>query len=78
MRFAGASTLVGKELKDVLSDSPLAGSRFVLLDGQDALGQLDQVGDEVTFVQAIGPDAFEQGGFYVFHRPGGVDAEALA
>ncbi len=41
----------------------------MLLDGQDALGQLDQVGDEVTFVQAIGPDAFEQVDFTFFTGP---------
>ena len=51
--IAGASTLVGKELKEVISDSPLAAASFVLLDEDDALGQLDQVGDEVTFVQAL-------------------------
>ncbi len=57
--IAGASTLLGRELKDVISDSPLAAASFVLLDEEEAKGQLDQVGDEVTFIQAIGPDAFE-------------------
>jgi aspartate-semialdehyde dehydrogenase len=64
--IAGASTLLGKELKDALSDSPLAAANFVLLDEDEALGQLDQVGDEVTFVQAIEPDAFEHVDFTFF------------
>jgi aspartate-semialdehyde dehydrogenase len=64
--IAGASTLLGKELKDALSDSPLAGASFTLLDADDALGQLDQVGDEVTFVQAIDLDAFERTDFTFF------------
>ena len=64
--IAGASTLLGKELKDALSDSPLAAANFLLLDEEDALGQLDQVGDEVTFMQAIEPDAFEQVDFTFF------------
>jgi aspartate-semialdehyde dehydrogenase len=57
--IAGASTLLGRELKDVISESPLAAASFVLLDEEEAKGQLDQVGDEVTFIQTIGPDAFE-------------------
>src|ERR1035438_7727987 len=58
--IAGASSLLSRELKDVISESPLAAATFVLLDEEDAKGQLDQVGDEVTFIQAIGPDAFDR------------------
>jgi aspartate-semialdehyde dehydrogenase len=58
--IAGASTLLGRELKEAISESPLAASTFALLDEEDAKGQLDQVGDEVTFIQTIGPDAFDQ------------------
>jgi aspartate-semialdehyde dehydrogenase len=64
--IAGASTLLGKELKETLSDSTLAAASFVLLDEAEGLGQLDQVGDEVTFVQAIGPDTFEHMDFAFF------------
>jgi aspartate-semialdehyde dehydrogenase len=64
--IAGASTLVGRELKDALSESPLAAANFVLLDEEEAEGQLDQVGDEITFVQVIGPDAFERIDFTFF------------
>ncbi len=64
--IAGASTLVGRELKDALSESPLAAANFVLLDEEEAQGTLDQVGDEITFVQAIAPDAFERMDFTFF------------
>jgi aspartate-semialdehyde dehydrogenase len=64
--IAGASTLVGRELKDALSESPLAAANFVLLDDEEAQGQLDQVGDEITFVQAITPDAFDRIDFTFF------------
>jgi len=64
--IAGASTLLGKELKDALSESPLAAAKFALLDQDDALGMLDQVGDEVTFVQPIAADAFEKTDFTFF------------
>lgn len=64
--IAGASTLLGKELKDAVSDSTLAAATFVLLDEDQALGQLDQVGDEITFVQPIAPDSFEHVDFTFF------------
>jgi aspartate-semialdehyde dehydrogenase len=64
--IAGASTLLGRELKEALSDSPLAAAKFVLLDEEEAKGQLDQVGDEVTFVQAIDAESFEHTDFTFF------------
>ena len=64
--IAGASTLVGRELKEALAESPLAASNFTLLDEDEAQGQLDQVGDEITFVQAIAPDAFDRIDFTFF------------
>jgi aspartate-semialdehyde dehydrogenase len=64
--IAGASTLIGRELKDALSESPLAEANFVLLDEEEAEGQLDQVGDEITFIQTITPDAFERIDFTFF------------
>ena len=57
--IAGASTLVGRELKEALEESPLAVSSVVLLDEEDARGQLEQVADEIAIVQAIGVDAFD-------------------
>ncbi len=64
--IAGASSLLGRELKDVLSDSPLAGASLALFDEVDAQGQLDQVGDEVTFIQAISAGAFDHADFTFF------------
>jgi aspartate-semialdehyde dehydrogenase len=64
--IAGASSLLGRELKDVLSESPLANANFALLDEEDAQGQLDQVGDEATFIQAISADAFDHADFTFF------------
>ncbi len=64
--IAGASSLLGKELKDVISESPLAEATFTLLDDTDAQGQLDQVGDEITFVQPILSDSFEKVDFSFF------------
>ncbi len=67
--IAGASTLLGRELKEALSESPLAAAALVLLDDDPVHGQLDQVGDEVTIVQAIDADAFERMDFTFFAGP---------
>lgn len=64
--IAGASSLLGRELKEVLSESSLASASFALLDEEDAQGQLDQVGDEATFIQAISADAFDNADFTFF------------
>jgi aspartate-semialdehyde dehydrogenase len=64
--IAGASTLLGRELKDVLSESPLAAANFTLLDEEDAQGQLDQVGDEITIIQAVSATAFDHADFTFF------------
>ena len=64
--IAGASTLLGRELKDAVSESTLADDNFTLLDDDQALGTLDQVGDEITFVQSINSDSFDRVDFTFF------------
>ena len=38
--IVGASTLLGQEVKDALSESPLAAASLLLLDDADQRGQL--------------------------------------
>jgi aspartate-semialdehyde dehydrogenase len=64
--IVGAATLLGKELKDALTESSLAAGDIALFDEDEGLGQLDQLGDEVTFVQAIRADSFEHLDFTFF------------
>jgi len=64
--IAGAASLLGRELKDALIDSPLGAANITLLDEEEARGQIDQVGDEVTFIQALSLDAFERIDFTFF------------
>jgi len=64
--IVGASTLLGRELKDALADSPLAAANVTLLDSEENRGKLDQVGDEITFVQEINADSFEHVDFTFF------------
>lgn len=49
----GAATLKGKELKDLLSERNFPAGNIRLLDDEDALGQLDSVGDEPSFIQSV-------------------------
>jgi aspartate-semialdehyde dehydrogenase len=64
--IAGATSLRGKELNDALADSSFGSADFVLMDDQEGLGQLEAVGDEVTFVQPITPASFERADFAFF------------
>ena len=43
--IVGASTLKGKELKEVLEDSNFPAVDVKLLDDEESLGQLDSVGE---------------------------------
>ena len=64
--IVGAGSLRGKELNDVLTDSPFAGADFQLMDDEAELGTLESVGDEVTFIQRIEPSSFERMDFVFF------------
>lgn len=63
--IVGASTLKGKELADVLNDRGFPGD-VRLLDDDESLGQLEAVGDEMTFVQSVGRDQFDGVDFACF------------
>ena len=64
--IVGASTLLGKELKDMLLDSPFAAAEIILFDEEDVIGQLEQIGDEVTFLGRVTADSFEGVDFVFF------------
>jgi aspartate-semialdehyde dehydrogenase len=57
--IVGAATIRGKELNEALAESAFAGANFSLMDDESQLGQLEAVGDEVTFIQRIEPSAFD-------------------
>jgi len=57
--IVGAASLKGRELKDVLAGSDFPAEEVRLLDDDESLGQLDAVGDEVTFVQGVRAQQFE-------------------
>jgi aspartate-semialdehyde dehydrogenase len=64
--IVGAATLKGKELGEVLGDRNFPRRDVKLLDDDESLGQLEAVGDEVSFVQAVRPEHFEKVDFAFF------------
>ncbi len=62
----GAATIRGKELNEALAESTFAGADFSLMDDESQLGQLEAVGDEVTFIQRVEPSAFDRTDFVFF------------
>src|SRR5581483_8789778 len=57
--IVGSGTLKGKELAEILPQSALAASDLKLLDDDESLGQLEAVGNEMTFVQSVSRDNFD-------------------
>jgi aspartate-semialdehyde dehydrogenase len=57
--IAGASSLLGKELKQVLEDRNFPASEIVLLDESVMAGTLTEAGGEPTFIRALEEDSFE-------------------
>jgi aspartate-semialdehyde dehydrogenase len=64
--IVGAASIRGKQLNEALSESSFAASEFLLMDDQQALGQLEAVGDEITFIQPITAGSFERVDFTFF------------
>ncbi len=64
--IVGAASIRGKELNEALGESPFADADFVLMDDQEAIGQLETVGDEVTFIQPIITASFQHADFTFF------------
>ena len=63
---SGASSLAGKELSECLTESFLAASDFVLMDEDEAIGQLEQVGDEPIVIQRTEAGSFDRMDFVFF------------
>lgn len=67
--IVGSGTLRGKELAEALEDSSFGAAEFLLMDDDEALGQIEAVGDEVTVIQKIDADSFRQVDYVFFAGP---------
>src|SRR5437016_1571985 len=64
--IAGASSLLGAELKTLLEESKFAGWDLRLLDEEDAAGTLTEAGGEPTVIQPVEEGSFEKARFVFF------------
>src|SRR5215472_1866665 len=64
--IAGASSLLGAELKSLLEESKFAGWDFRLLDEEDAAGTLTEAGGEATLIQPVEEGSFDKARFVFF------------
>ncbi len=72
--IVGASSLRGKELRQVLEDRHFPASDFVLLDESVVAGTLTESAGEPTFIRALDPESFE-GARFAFFAGTARDAE---
>jgi len=64
--IVGAASLMGKEIAEVLRDRNFSSVDIRLLDDDESLGRLEAIGDEMTFIQSIRPEQFENVDFTFF------------
>ncbi len=64
--IAGASSLRGKELKQVLEERNFPATDFILLDDALSAGTLTEAGGEPTFIRPLDEDSFEGSRFAFF------------
>lgn len=64
--IAGASSLLGTELKTLLEESTFAGWDLRLLDEEDAAGTLTEAGGEPVVIQPVDEGSFERARFVFF------------
>ena len=64
--IVGAATLKGKEVAEVLTDRNFPSVDVKLLDDDESLGQLESVGDEISFIQRLRADQFQHVDFSFF------------
>ena len=62
----GAASLRGKEVAEVLNDRNFPAVDIKLLDDDESLGQLETMGDEVTFIQRVRNEQFDHLDFTFF------------
>ncbi|MGA9529769.1 MAG: Asd/ArgC dimerization domain-containing protein [Terriglobales bacterium] len=64
--IVGAASLLGKEVAEVLRDRNFPAADIRLLDDDESLGQLEAVGDEISFIQSVRAEQFERVDFTFF------------
>jgi aspartate-semialdehyde dehydrogenase len=66
LAIVGAASLKGKEVAEVLNDRNFPSIDVKLLDDEESLGKLESVGNEVTFIQNVRTEQFQNIDFTFF------------
>src|ERR1700691_2272665 len=64
--IVGAASLKGKEIAEILRERNFPAVDVRLLDDDESLGQLEAVGDEMSFIQSVRSEQFEKVDFAFF------------
>src|ERR1700676_3654367 len=64
--IVGAASLKGKEIAEMLNERNFPAADIRLLDDDEAMGQLEAMGDEISFIQRVRADQFENVDFTFF------------
>ncbi|HEX3822412.1 MAG TPA: Asd/ArgC dimerization domain-containing protein [Candidatus Sulfotelmatobacter sp.] len=64
--IVGAGSLKGKEVAEMLNERNFPAADIRLLDDDEAMGQLEAMGDEVSFIQRVRAEQFEHVDFTFF------------
>src|SRR4029077_13694843 len=64
--IVGAASLRGKEVAEMLNERNFPAADIRLLDDDESLGQLEAMGDEISFIQSVRAEQFENVDFTFF------------
>jgi len=64
--IVGAASLKGKEIAEMLNERNFPAADIRLLDDDESLGQLEAMGDEISFIQRVRAEQFEHVDFTFF------------
>jgi len=64
--IVGAASLKGKEVAELLNERNFPAADIRLLDDDEAMGQLEAMGDEISFIQRVRAEQFEHVDFTFF------------
>ena len=64
--IVGAASLRGKEVAEMLNERNFPAADIRLLDDDESMGQLEAMGDEISFIQRVRAEQFDNMDFTFF------------
>ena len=75
--IVGAASLKGKEVAEMLNERNFPAADIRLLDDDESMGQLEAMGDEISFIQRVRAEQFEHVDFTFFASDEEMHAQEL-